>query len=195
MEALLDYVKDIVGFRPDGYMLVDLQGFVNLVDLMGGVEFDVPQDMHYEDWSQDLYIDLKEGKQKLTGYQAMGLVRFRKGYANQDLGRVEVQREFLSACMDQWLTLGKLGKLPKALSTMKASTTSNLSTGNLLWIALTAWRTGMGNIHSATLPGEGDTIDGVSYFVLDAQGVADTVNEYCNPYTRSFTTGDLNIVG
>lgn len=195
MEALLDYVKDIVGFRPDGYMLVDLQGFVDLVDLMGGVEFDVPQDMFYEDSSQDLYIDLKAGKQKLTGYQAMGLVRFRKGYANQDLGRVEVQREFLSACMDQWLTLGKLGKLPKALSTMKASTTSSLSTGNLLWIALTAWRTGMGNIHSATLPGAGDMIDGVSYFVLDAQGVADTVNEYCNPYTRDFSTGDLNIVG
>lgn len=108
MEALLDYVSDIIGYRPDGYMLITLDAFVDVVNLMGGVEFDVPMDMFYEDPSQDLYIDLKEGKQKLDGYEAMGLVRFRKGYADQDLGRVDVQRQFLSACMDQWLTLPNL---------------------------------------------------------------------------------------
>ncbi|OLA32231.1 MAG: hypothetical protein BHW33_00685 [Firmicutes bacterium CAG:137_57_8] len=113
MEALLDYVSDIIGYRPDGYMLITLDAFVDVVNLMGGVEFDVPMDMFYEDPSQDLYIDLKEGKQKLDGYEAMGLVRFRKGYADQDLGRVDVQRQFLSACMDQWLTLPNLVKLPQ----------------------------------------------------------------------------------
>ena len=51
----------------------------------------------------------------------MGLVRFRKGYADQDLGRVDVQRQFLSACMDQWLTLPNLVKLPQILSTVQAS--------------------------------------------------------------------------
>lgn len=79
MEALLDYVSDIIGYRPDGYMLITLDAFVDVVNLMGGVEFDVPMDMFYEDPSQDLYIDLKEGKQKLDGYEAMGLVRFPEG--------------------------------------------------------------------------------------------------------------------
>ena len=87
MEAPLDYVADIIGYRPDGYMLITLDAFVDIVDLMGGVEFDVPMDMFYEDSSQDLFIDLKEGKQTLDGYAAMGLVRFRKGYYDQDLGR------------------------------------------------------------------------------------------------------------
>ena len=104
-------------------MLVSLDAFVDIVDLMGGIEFDVPMDMFYEDPSQDLYIDLKAGLQKLDGYEAMGLVRFRKGYVDQDLGRVDIQRQFISACMDQWLTISNIGKVPRVLSTMQASST------------------------------------------------------------------------
>lgn len=167
---------------------------MDVVNLMGGVEFDVPMDMFYEDPSQDLYIDLKEGKQKLDGYEAMGLVRFRKGYADQDLGRVDVQRQFLSACMDQWLTLPNLVKLPQILSTVQASSESDLTTGNLLWIAYTAWRSGLGNLQTVTLPGYADMIDGVSYYILDPAGVADVINQSCNPYTREINANDLNIV-
>lgn len=194
MEALLDYVSDIIGYRPDGYMLITLDAFVDVVNLMGGVEFDVPMDMFYEDPSQDLYIDLKEGKQRLDGYEAMGLVRFRKGYADQDLGRVDVQRQFLSACMDQWLTLPNLLRLPQILSTMHASSESDLTTGNLLWIADTAWRSGLGNLQTVTLPGYADMIDGVSYYILDPEGVADVINQSCNPYTQEIDASDLNIV-
>ena len=107
MDALMDYVSECIGFRPDGYLLIDLDAFVELVDLMGGVEFDVPCDMYYNDPSQDLYIDLKAGKQKLNGEQAMGLVRFRSGYSRADLERVNVQRAFISAAMDQWISLKK----------------------------------------------------------------------------------------
>ena len=58
MEALMDYVTELVGFRPDGYVLIDLDVFVDLVDKMGGVKFDVPCDMDYSDPAQDLTIDL-----------------------------------------------------------------------------------------------------------------------------------------
>lgn len=195
MDELLGYVADIVGYRPDGYVLVSLDVFVDMVDLMGGVEFDVPQDMYYADAQQDLLIDLKAGLQTLNGEQAMGLVRFRKGYANQDLGRVEVQREFISACMDQWLTLGNLTKLPQALSLLLDSTTTDLTRGNLLWIAWTAWRAGLDNVHSETLPGYADMIDGASYYVLDREGVAQLINDYANPYLQDIDASDLNIAG
>ena len=194
MEELMGYVADIIGYRPDGYMLISLDGFVDIVDIMGGVEFDVPQDMFYEDPSQDLYIDLKEGLQTLNGTDAMGLVRFRKGYANQDLGRVEVQREFISACMDQWLKVSNVAKLPKVLSAIGDCTTTDLSKGNMLWIALTAWRCGIGNIETATLPGYADNVYGASYYILDRDGVAELVNGYCNPYEVTIDASDLNIV-
>lgn len=195
MEELMGYVADIIGYRPDGYMLISLDGFVDIVDMMGGVKFNVPQDMFYEDPSQDLYIDLKEGLQTLNGTDAMGLVRFRKGYANQDLGRVEVQREFIAACMDQWLSLKNVMKLPRVLSAVSDCTTTDLTTGNLLWVALTAWRSGISNIHTETLPGYADMVDGASCYILYEDEVADLINAVCNPYERDIQTGDLSIAG
>ena len=124
----------------------------------------------------------------------MGLVRFLKGYVDQDLGRVDIQRQFISACMDQWLTISNIGKVPRVLSTMQASSTSDLTTGNLLWIALNAWRSGFGNMQTATLPGYADMIDGASYYVLDPEGVADVINSSCNPYRQDVDADDLNIV-
>lgn len=194
MENLMLYVRDIIGYMPDGYMLINLDGFVEAVDIMGGVEFEVPMDMYYEDASQDLYIDLEAGLQTLNGYDAMCLVRFRKGYSDQDLGRVEVQREFISACMDQWLKLSNVGKIPKILDCVEANSTSDLTTKNMLWLALNAFRSGFGNIRTATLPGYADMVDGGSYYILDPQGVADTINEYCNPYTQDIDGDDLTIV-
>lgn len=195
MEELMGYVADIIGYRPDGYMLISLDGFVDIVDIMGGVEFNVPQDMFYEDPSQDLFIDLKEGLQTLNGTDAMGLVRFRKGYANQDLGRVEVQREFIAACMDQWLSLTNVIKLPRVLSALSDCTTTDLTTGNLLWVALTAWRSGISSIHTETLPGYADMVDGASCYILYEDEVADLINAVCNPYERDIQTGDLSIAG
>lgn len=193
MEALMEYVADLIGFPPDGYLLIDLGGFVSLVDQMGGVNFDVPVDMFYEDSSQDLYIDLKAGLQKLSGQEAMGLVRFRSGYAAADLQRVNVQREFVSACMEQWLKPTKLLRLPGALSTVNASATTDLTTGNLLWLALNGWKVGLGNLESVTLPGEAAYKNGGSYYLLDRDAVADTVNQCCNPYKAGVRAEDLNI--
>lgn len=72
MQELMDRVTETIGFTPDGYLLVDLDSFIELVDLMGGVKFDVPMDMRYSDPAQNLTIDLTAGMQKLDGQQAMG---------------------------------------------------------------------------------------------------------------------------
>lgn len=193
MENLMLYVEDIIGYRPDGYMLVNLQGFVEIVDAMGGVKFDVPQDMYYEDSSQDLYIDLQEGMQKLNGYDAMCLVRFRKGYADQDLGRVSVQREFISSCMDQWAKPTNIVKLPKVLSVLGKHSTTDLTTGNMLWLAVNAWKAGFSEMKMETLPGYADMIDGGSYYILYPSEVADLIDSTCNPYEKTITREDLTI--
>ena len=82
----------MLGFEVDGYVEVNLEAFVEIIDLMGGVTFDVPQRMYYSDPSQNLYIDLYPGEQTLTGDQAIGVVRYRSGYAAGDIRRTEVQR-------------------------------------------------------------------------------------------------------
>lgn len=182
MEALLDYAEQCVGYRPDGYILTDLDCFVDLVNLMGGVNFDVPCDMWYSDPTQELEIDLKAGQQKLSGEEAMWLVRYRSGYAMADLERVNVQRDFISAAMDQWLSVKNLYKAPAAAGLITANTTTNLNLRNLAWVAKTAKRIGTGNMQTNTLPGEATYVGDGSYYVLYPQATADLVNQYYNPY-------------
>ena len=192
MEELLSRITEIIGFRPDGYMLIGLDTFEELVDCMGGVTFDVPVDMQYSDPAQGLEINLTVGRQKLDGAQAMQLVRFRSGYADADLGRVNVQRDFLSAALRQWVSPLKLVRAPKALKLLQDSVSTDLSAQNILWLAESVLLC-KGDVQSATLPGTPMTIAGGSYYVLNAQAVADLVNEACNPYQEGVSAAELSI--
>lgn len=193
MKELLRRVGEITGFTPDGYVLVDLEVFVKLVDLMGGVTFDVPMDMHYSDPSQNLEINLSAGEQKLRGDEAMQLVRFRSGYAMADLSRVDVQRQFVSAAIEQWVSVKNVVKIPSALKLLTDASQTNLTSGNLVWLAEAALSCDRNNIQTRTLPGAARDIAGGSYYVLDAAGVAETINACCNPYEQGVAVSDLYI--
>lgn len=193
IEMLLTRVEQCVGFQPDGYILIRLDAFVDVVDALGGIRFDVPVDMFYNDPSQDLYIDLAQGLRTLSGQEAMGLVRFRSGYADADLGRVQVQRQFLSALIDQAVSLKGVVKSPLLLRIFLNSTETDLTAGNFLWLAETALLADRSNIQTATLPGSPRVIGDGAYYVLDPASVAQTVSTYCTPYERDVTTGDLEI--
>ena len=193
MQELLTRVEEIVGFRPDGYVVTDLACFEELVDLMGGVTFDVPVEMHYNDPSQNLYIDLSAGEQKLDGAQAMQVMRFRSGYADADLGRVKVQRDFLAAALHQWASVKNVYKLPSAIRLITEHTKTDLTSAQLAWLAESAALCGTDGLTMATMPGSAAWIGGGSYYVLDAAQVADLVNEKLNPYQKEVTVVDLAI--
>lgn len=193
IDMLLTRVGECIGFRPDGYILIRLDVFEELVDALGGVEFDVPTDMYYNDPSQNLFINLASGVQKLTGEAAMGLVRFRSGYADADLGRVSVQRDFLSALIKQAVSVKGVVKSPRLLQILLNHTDTDLTGANFLWMAESVLLADKSNIQTVTLPGSARTISGGSYYVLDPASVAQTVNAYCNPYEKELTADDLQI--
>ena len=191
MERLLDYTEECIGYRPDGYILVDLDGFARLVNLMGGVRFDVPVDMQYDDPAQDLHIDLKAGEQKLNGKEAMWVVRYRSGYAMADLQRVQVQRDFVRAALDQWLTVGNLWKAPAAAALISTNTTTNLSLRELSWVAQTAKAIGTDDMRTDTLPGEAAYVGDGSYYILWPETTAGLVNEHYNPYREDVSPSSI----
>ncbi len=195
MQELMDRVTETIGFTPDGYLLVDLDSFIELVDLMGGVKFDVPMDMRYSDPAQNLTIDLTAGMQKLDGQQAMGLVRFRSGYAMADLERVNVQRAFVSAAAKQWASVKSVLKIPGLLNWYSGNVTTNLSMGNLAWLGVRLMRADLDSAQTKTLPGEGRTIWGGSYYCLDPNGVLQMVNDLLNPYEQEVGYQDVSIRG
>lgn len=104
-EASVKIIENMLGYDIDYYINVNLEGFKSIVDLVGPVEVDIPFDMVYSDPLQDLYINLKAGLQPINGAQAEELIRYRKGYADGDLGRIDMQHEFMKAFLDKLLTV------------------------------------------------------------------------------------------
>lgn len=194
-EGLLEYVKDIIGYRPDGYMLIDFKFIVELVDLMGGVEVDVPMDMAWETPEIGFSFAVEKGLQTLNGNDVLGVLRYRHGYYNQDLGRVEMQRKVVKACMKQWLKPSSVLKLGKVLKLFKDRSLTNLSTSNCMWIALRVLAIGTDDIATETLPGYPTMIGDQSCYVLYPSEVADMINELANPYKVTISVDDLNIAG
>ena len=100
-EAVMEKLNENLGIEIDHFIKLDTGAFRDLVDAIGGVEFDVPMRMVYEDPAQNLSIDLEEGRQVLDGEKAEMLVRFRKGYLEGDLSRIGVEKDFLMAMIGQ----------------------------------------------------------------------------------------------
>lgn len=202
MERLAARLKNLLGFPVDGYVLVDLEAFQKTVDLVGGVEFDVPMDMNYEDPSQNLYIHLQKGLQTLDGEQAMGLVRFRKGYATQDIQRTQTQQQFLKALAKQFLkalakqclSVSSLTKLREFADIFSQYVTTNLTTGNMVWFGKELLSCDFDNMKTYTAEGEGAMINGVSYYPLYAGKLLSVVNEAFNPYDTPISAGSLTVI-
>ena len=156
MEQLMEQVKNVVGFMPDGYALVNLSAFVEAVDLLGGLDFDVPMDMDYDDPDQNLFVHLKAGEQHLTGEQHMWVVRFRSGYANADIGRTEVQRAVMKTAMKQWSRVENAQPRRQLLAHISENLTTDLSKSNIVWMARVLLKGMSGDIgptfFPATLP-------------------------------------------
>jgi len=93
-----------LGIDIDYYVNMNLDFFRFIVDEIGEVTVDVPMDMEYSDPVQDLYINIKKGRQTLNGAQAENLIRYRSGYGTGDIGRIEMQQNFMKAFIEQLLT-------------------------------------------------------------------------------------------
>lgn len=194
IDLLAETISDQLGIPVDYTVSVDLQGFVALVDAIGGVTFDVPINMNYEDPYQDLYIHFSAGTQHLTGAEALKVVRFRhnsdgSGYGSEDIGRMETQQNFLKAVARQVLKVENLGKVDQFVKIFETYVETDLTVGNLAWLGKEAIGMGSDAISFSTLPGEWHS----PYIYLDQEAVLTLVNEYLNPYVEDRVPEDLNI--
>lgn len=194
IDALKSHIKKLIGFDVDCYAVVDLNIFMDTVDALGGVYFDVPMALDYEDASQDLYIHIAPGYQLLDGYQAMGVCRFRSGYASGDIGRIDMQHQFLKACASQFISLGNIPNISKVVEILSEGLDTNLSAANIAFFLRQALLCDSEDINFYTAPNSPDMLGGLSYAVLDLWNWLPMVNEYLNPYEVPVEYGNVDIV-
>jgi len=86
MNFLAELIKEIFDIEVHDYVRFNTEGFVQIVDLFGGVDINVPYDMHYDDIYQDLHIHINKGWNHLDGKKAEGFVRYRQ--SNDEMGNI-----------------------------------------------------------------------------------------------------------
>lgn len=194
IDALRYQLKRLMGFDVDCYAVIDLNVFVDVVDAMGGVYFDVPQALDYEDPWQDLYIHIQPGYQLLSGYDAMGVCRYRSGYIDGDIGRINMQQQFLKACATQFTELGNVPNISKVVRILSENVETNMNSANIAFFIRQALKCESGNIRFFTAPSTPDTVHGYSYAVLDLLNWIPMINETLNPFETEVSADNLDIV-
>ena len=131
INALCEKVTTLTGLKINYYVQFEVGTFAKLVDELGGVQFNVPQNMNYDDPVQDLHIHLKKGNQILNGKDAESMVRFR-GYPQADLKRVEVQQDLFKALIQQKLKLSYVTKIPTVYASIRNDVKCNMGLDEML---------------------------------------------------------------
>lgn len=194
IDALKDNIKRLVGFDVDNYAIIDLGVFIETIDALGGVYFDVPRALDYDDPSQNLSIHIAPGYQLLNGHDAMGVCRYRSGYATGDIGRIDMQHRFLKACAEQFITLGNIPNITKVVDILADGLTTDLSGANIAYFLRQALACKAEDINFYTAPNNPDMVHGYSYAILDLNQWIPMINERINPYKTEVTAANLDVV-
>ena len=188
-EKTLQAVNEITGLNINYYILVDTQALRKLVDYIGGVEFDVPIDMKYDDYGQDLHINLKAGLQRLNGKQAEQVVRFRHNnngssysyeYGNEDYGRMKTQRNLIIAVAKQTIKFKNIKEIKNIINIMKEELITNIDFNKIKDYIPYAMNMNLDNIQTAQLPGQSEQRNGGWFFFHDEEETKNVVNQLFN---------------
>lgn len=177
-EKTLEAVRNLTGIDVRNYVVISNNALRDVVDEIGGVYFDVPMNMNYDDWGQKLHINLKKGYQLLDGDKAEQLVRFRHNndgttypseYGTQDIGRMRTQREFLKAAATQILSGNNIFKIDDIMQVVFENIETNLKMEDIIKYIPSATEFNPENIQSEMLPGVADYIGVLSFYVNDEE--------------------------
>ena len=190
-----ELVKSMLGFDVDKYVLVNLKAAEEVVDAIGGVEFDLPIDMNFDSKNQDLHIHLNKGKQTLNGEQFVQVMRFRSSYAGGDLERIEMQHKLLRALADQMLTLGNVPNISKVAQIVADNMQTDMNTENIIYFIKEFLKLDKDDIQFLTMPKlNTGSVFGYSYVFTDIDAWLKMVNDSLNPWTTEVTAQNVDII-
>ena len=167
INGTIEAVTRLTAIPINYYVEFTFDAFRETIDALGGVEFNVPQNMNYDDPAQDLHIHLKQGLQILDGEKAEQFVRFRR-YPRGDIDRVAAQQAFVKAVAEQKLNASIIGKLPELFKTLQKNFVTNITIADITKYIINLADLTSENVHMHSVPGVSNGTDyGSSYWIPD----------------------------
>lgn len=170
-QALEDFLK----IKIDHYMATDFEGFVNIVDILGGIELEVEKRMLY--LGKDVTIDLHPGLQHLDGEKALQYVRFRSD-SEGDFGRVKRQQKFIKILLQEMIAFKNIFKYPRLLPELAQNMKTDLELTQAIRLVNRLKSVDFEEINTFTLPGRLGNIGGISYVLPQEEEIRQLVDRY-----------------
>ncbi len=131
-DCMINTIEDYFNINIDYYAKINFKGLVKLVDSVGGVEVDVPQQLCTDDSSRTNKLCINPGRQVLTGEQALVFARDRKSLQNGDFGRAKHQQEIIMALVNKMKEIKDVKTFMTIFDTVSNSVDTNLTTKQIL---------------------------------------------------------------
>ncbi|HHW49732.1 MAG TPA: LCP family protein [Clostridiaceae bacterium] len=188
-KLLVDTLSKMFGVNIKYYVYLDIKTFRDIIDLLGGVEINVPVDMDYDDPIQNLHIHLKKGKQVLDGKKAEQYLRFRqpneggwtkemrKYYDGSDLKRIEAQQNFIKELVRQKANIFYFSKINEIINIIYDNLETNITMNEIMKLVKNISNFKAENVSFFTLPGKTKN-SGYSFFIYDEEETKKIMEEY-----------------
>ncbi|MFC5471492.1 LCP family protein [Cohnella suwonensis] len=186
----MDTVHFMTGLPVHFYVYTDFEGFISLIDELGGIDFEVDKSMKHTDNADDprYNIKLEKGLQHLDGVTALQYVRFRSD-AMSDFARSERQRQFLFAIADKLQSTTSLLKLPQVLDGIAPYIKTNIPPGDLLKLARLGMKLDTSQLHGVQIPQNGAfknaLVESMDVLVPDVEKIQSYIQEQLQPPTAT----------
>jgi len=189
LKKVKDEVYNLTGIYTDKYIVLNFEGFRKLVDALGGVEYTVPVNMEYTDPAQNLYINLKKGRQILDGEKAEMFMRFRQnndgsGYAEGDIGRLKAQKGFYKAVVKKILSFEGIMNIGGVMESVGGNLKTDFQIKDLFSHIGDFRRMNESSVNVFLLPGNSEYINNgksnISYYIVDKNKLEELKNKYFN---------------
>ena len=193
IEMTIKSIEDFLNIPIDYYAEINMQGFKDIVDALGGIEVDNKIAFELDG------VTLKKGKQSLNGEEALQYARMRKQDPLGDFGRQARQQEVISKIIDKGLSLSSLTKYDDILDALQNNIKTNLTMSDILDIQA-HYKPAAETIEKVEVEGEGETFkNDVWYYIVDdetRQAISDELREHLDlevdQITASSASEDYN---
>lgn len=178
IELTLKTLRDFLGLDIDYYAEVNFDAVKNIVDGMGGVNYNVPKGVKIDEDN----THIKPGMNKMNGEDVLWYLRTRKIYENADLGRVNAQQQFLKAMVNEMVKKSESISMTSLVESYFKDVKTNLPMATILDMASKISNFSSDKFSTYTVPGIPSMIDGISYYIPDYEKTWDIVDEVFSKY-------------
>lgn len=164
IKALAEKLYTDFGIKCDNYVFMDSSAVAQITDALGGVSVDIPADIDYTDAEREIDLHLKAGKQTLDGKTAAQFVRYRQGYPQADIGRINAQKLYAAAMLGKLQSLSSVTAAVKLVDTMAGFVKTDLTAEDVMRLATHLCMAKPDKVLMYTMPGDGVKVNGGSYY-------------------------------